>query len=125
MGTALTTNEQNTEFSAMAKQTGATTTADRDIFASGAGSVKVIHVQNTDGSTIHFLKIYDDKDPVNGTDLPIFVMQVGTSTSSTVFCNPGIVCSTGVSVIGSTAGGTAAGSTPDTTELPYTIYGGA
>tara|TARA_R100000278_G_scaffold109606_1_gene86658 strand:- start:345 stop:713 length:369 start_codon:yes stop_codon:yes gene_type:complete len=119
----LKTNEQNSEFSAMATQTGASTVADRDIFASGPGTIRTIFAKNTNGSTLHYLKVYDSKEPTVGTTEPEFILELGTSITTTVYCNPGIVCATGVSVTAGTGAGHTAGSNPGSTEVPYTIYG--
>lgn len=120
---ALKTNEQNTQFSAMATQTGASNTPDKDIFASGAGTIRAMLLQNTDGSTIHHFRVYDSQEPTVGTTEPVFVLQLGTSTTTIVYCNPGIVCSTGVSVAAGTGLGKAAGTDTSSTDCPYTIFG--
>lgn len=120
---ALKTNEQNSSFSAMATQTGATNTADRDIFASGAGTIRAMLLQNTDGSNLHHFRVYDSKEPTVGTTEPIFVLQLGTSSTTIVYCNPGIVCSTGVSVSAGQGAGKSAGGDAGSTDVPYTIFG--
>jgi len=120
---ALKTNEQNSGFSAMATQTGATNTADRDIFASGAGTIRCMLLENTDASDVHYFKVYDSKEPTVGTTDPVFVIKLGLSTNTIVNCKPGIVCSTGVSVSAGQGAGTTAGTTAESSDVPYTIFG--
>ena len=122
---ALTTNEQNPTFSAMAKQTGLTNTPDRDIFASGAGTIRAMLVANTDGSNVHYFKIYDSKEPsVSETgDAPVFVFKCATSTNTLIYCNPGIVCSTGVSVTAGQGAGSLPGTDAEASDVTYTIFG--
>lgn len=122
---ALTTNEQNPTFSAMAKQTGVTNTPDRDIFASGAGTIRAMLVANTDGATVHYFKIYNSKEPSVATDgdAPVFVFKCATSSTTIIYCNPGITCSTGVSVTAGTGAGSDPGTTAGGTDVTYTIFG--
>ena len=124
MGT-LTTNEQNPTFSAMAKQTGVQSTPDRDIFASGAGTIRAMMVNNTDGSNVHYFKIYDSKEPnvAADGDAPVFVFKCATSTNTIIYCNPGITCSTGVSVAAGQGAGSLPGSDAGATDVTYTIFG--
>lgn len=125
MGT-LTTNEQNPTFSAMAKQTGVQgDDPDRDIFASGAGTIRAMMVNNTDGGNVHYIKIYDSKEPsVSETgDAPVFVFKCAVSTNTLIYCNPGIVCSTGVSVTAGRGAGSLPGTDAGASDVTYTIFG--
>ena len=120
---ALTTNEDQSDFPSVIRQTSATSTADADLLTGTTGRVYTLFVENVTGSPANaFLKIYDAKAPTVGTTDPIGVFRVRASINQIITFATGIKIETALSTACVQRGGTAGTSNPATT-VATTIFG--
>ena len=120
---ALSSNNCQTDFNSVIVQTSATTTADNNILTDTTGSVYTIVLDNSSGSGIAYLKLYDTKEATHGTTEPVLVTQVAASTVTTVQCASGFAFATALSTAASTSGGTGSGGASPSGTFKYTIFG--
>jgi len=118
---ALTTNNAQSDFNSLVKQTTAGTSPDKNLLTGTTGSVHTIFIDNTSGSTTNFLKLYDTSVVTHGTTDPVFCVPVAASARMRVYTTQGITISSALSVCasdGAATGGSAPGGT-----IAYRIFG--
>jgi len=84
----------------------------------GPTNLKAIFLTNEDASIV-YLKLWNDKDPVVGTDGPWCQFPIAASEDACVVCPNGVAFSEGLSFASTTDAGTS-GTTDPTT--PYNVY---
>lgn len=118
---ALTTNNSQADFNSLIRQTTAGVLPDKNLLTNTTGTVHAIFIDNTSGSSVNFLKIYDTGVVTHGTTAPIFCVPAPASASMRVYSKQGITISSALSVCAS-SGAATAGSAPGGT-IAYRIFG--
>ena len=120
---ALTTNENQSDFPSLIRQSDCNATPDTDVLTGTTGRIYAILLENVTGSPANeFFKIYDAKAPTVGTTDPIAVFRVRPSVNQLITSKTGIKINTALSTACVTTGGTA-GTTDPTTTVKSTVMG--
>ena len=120
---ALTTNEDQSDFPSLIRQTSATNAADTDVLTGTTGRVYALYLENTTGSPSNaYFKLYDAKAPTVGTTDPIAVFRVRALVNQVITFKTGIKIGTALSTACVQSGGTAGTSNPATT-VAATVFG--